>query len=113
MTHVENTHLFLRALDKVGIKIDLSGIYNIGLDPEMVVLLKRYANLDWDNKSLERTILKISCWVERRSIAAQLSRYVPNQAVVIAIIKKFNLPIDTKPSRRYSYFQDKSIVLIF
>ncbi|MEA5480587.1 hypothetical protein VB774_23370 [Pseudanabaena galeata UHCC 0370] len=46
MNHVENTHLFLRALDKVGIKIDVNGIYNIGLDPEMVVLLKRYASSD-------------------------------------------------------------------
>ena len=31
----------------------------------------------------------------------------------IAKIKKFNLPVDAKPSGRYSYFQDKSIVLIF
>lgn len=45
MTNVENPHLFLKSLRILGIQVNLSRIYNMGLDEEMVELLKRYAGL--------------------------------------------------------------------
>lgn len=45
MGHVDNPHLFLKALAMISIPINLSQIYNIGLDEEVVDLLKGYADL--------------------------------------------------------------------